>query len=228
VPQWDLVIFDCDGVLVDSEPIANRVFAEMLGEIGLPMSYDETMRTFVGRSMAACLDIMEQRLGRPAPAGFADAFHARTVTAFERDLRPVPGVEAALDALEAAGVPICVASSGTHEKMRASLGLTGLLGRLEGRLFSATEVARAKPFPDVFLHAATRLGARPARCAVVEDTALGVTAAVAAGMTTFGYARLTDPQSLCAAGARVFTDMRDLARLLGLTPNEGRAGAGAA
>jgi len=216
VARWDLVIFDCDGVLVDSEPIANRVFSEMLGEIGLPMSYDETVRTFVGRSMSACLDIVEERLGRPAPAGVADAFHARTVAAFEGALRPVPHVETALEALAAAGVPVCVASSGTHEKMRATLGMTGLLGRLDGRLFSATEVPRGKPFPDVFLHAAACSGAHPSRSAVVEDTVLGVTAAVAAGMATFGYARLTDAESLRAAGARVFTDMRDLPGLLGV------------
>src|SRR5918997_2101382 len=117
---WDLVIFDCDGVLVDSEPIANRVFAEMLGEIGLPLSYEETVRTFVGRSLSTCLGIIEHRLGRPAPAGFADAFHARTVAAFERELRPVPGIEVALDALASAGIPVCVASSGSHEKIRAT------------------------------------------------------------------------------------------------------------
>src|SRR5215213_5887007 len=115
---WALVIFDCDGVLVDSEPIANRVFSEMLGSIGLPMSVEQTVDAFVGRSMAACLAMIAERRGAPVPAGFAEALQARTFEAFAAELRPVAGVAAAIDAIAAAGVPTCVASSGSHEKMR--------------------------------------------------------------------------------------------------------------
>ena len=214
--DWALVIFDCDGVLVDSEPISNRVFCEMLNEIGLPFTFDETVRTFVGRSMASCLDLVAERLGRRPPDGFAAEMAERTFAAFRAGLRPVAGVAGALDAI---ALPTCVASSGEPAKMRTTLGLTGLLPRFEGRLFSAVEVARGKPFPDLFLHAAARMGADPARCAVVEDTPVGVRAAVAAGMTPFGYAGWTDPAALAEAGAAaVFREMAELPALLARTP----------
>lgn len=209
---WDLVIFDCDGVLVDSEPIANRVFSEMLGEVGLPMDYDQTVRTFVGRSAATCVRMVEERIGRAVPEGWVDAWRARTFDAFSRELRAVEGVAEALDAI---GTPFCVASSGEPAKMRFTLGMTGLLPRFEGRMFSAVQVPRGKPAPDLFLHAARTMGAAPERCAVVEDSAVGVEAGAAAGMTVFGYAAMSDPDALRAAGAaHVFTRMADLPRLL--------------
>jgi HAD superfamily hydrolase (TIGR01509 family) len=206
------VIFDCDGVLVDSEPIANRVFSEMLGEVGLPMDYDETVRTFVGRSAATCVRMVESRIGRPVPEGWVDAWRRRTYDAFSRELRAVEGVE---DALDRIGGPLCVASSGEPAKMRFTLGMTGLLPRFEGRMFSAVEVPRGKPAPDLFLHAARRMGAAPERCAVIEDSAVGVEAGAAAGMTVFGFAALSDADALRAAGAAyVFTRMDALPALL--------------
>jgi HAD superfamily hydrolase (TIGR01509 family) len=209
---WELVIFDCDGVLVDSEPIANRVFSRMLGELGLPMDYDETVRTFVGRSAATCVQMVESRLGRPVPEGWVDAWRQRTFDAFSEELRPVEGVAEALDRI---GAPFCVASSGEPAKMRFTLGMTGLLPRFEGRMFSAVEVPRGKPAPDLFLHAAGRMGAAPERCAVIEDSAVGVEAGAAAGMTVFGYAAMTAPDALRAAGAaHVFTRMDALPELL--------------
>jgi HAD superfamily hydrolase (TIGR01509 family) len=179
-----LVIFDCDGVLVDSEPIANRIFSEMLSEVGLPIGYEETVRTFMGRSMPACIEIASRLLGRPLPDGFVDEFRRRATEAFRRELRPVAGVEAALDAIRA---PVCVASSGEHAKIRTTLGITGLLGRFHGRIFSAADVARPKPFPDLFLHAAATMGVAPQWCVVVEDTALGATAGVSAGMRVLAH-----------------------------------------
>lgn len=211
---WDLVIFDCDGVLVDSEPISNRVFTEMLNDIGVRTTLAETMRDFVGRSMKSCLEIIEARLGRGVPADFEATLQARTFAAFHGALDAVPGVAAALDALDAAGVPTCVASSGEHAKMRTTLGLTGLLPRFEGRLFSATEVPRGKPHPDLFLHAARRMGADPSRCAVVEDSPVGVRGAVAAGMRVLGFAARSEPALLAEAGAAVFDDMARLPALL--------------
>lgn len=206
-----LVIFDCDGVLVDSEPTANRIMSEMLTEAGLPMGYEETVRTFMGRSMAACLEIAAGRLGRPLPESFADEYHRRIRTAFERELRPVAGVGEALDEIH---LPICVASSGDHAKIRTTLGLTGLLPRFEGRIFSATDVPRPKPHPDLFLHAAATLGFAPDACIVVEDTVLGVQAGTAAGMRVLGYAGVSDPAQLAAAGAQVFRHMRELPALV--------------
>jgi HAD superfamily hydrolase (TIGR01509 family) len=141
-----------------------------------------------------------------------DDWRRRTLDAFGRELRAVDGVEAVLDGLKA---PFCVASSGEPARMRFTLGMTGLLPRFEGRMFSAVEVPRGKPAPDLFLHAARRMGAAPARCAVVEDTAVGVRAGAAAGMTVFGYAVMSDPDALRAAGAaHVFGDMRELPDLL--------------
>jgi HAD superfamily hydrolase (TIGR01509 family) len=209
--SWDLIIFDCDGVLVDSEPIANRLFASMLGEIGLPMTTEEALREFMGCAQATVVRLVEQRLGRPLPPTFMADFATRLHDAFRRELQPVPGIQSALDRIAA---PVCVASSGDLEKTRTSLDLTGLLPRFEGRLFSATQVARGKPFPDLFLHAARRMGARPARCAVIEDSPRGVQAAVAAGMPVFGYARLSPPETLATIGATVFSEMAALPDLL--------------
>jgi HAD superfamily hydrolase (TIGR01509 family) len=217
---WDLVIFDCDGVLVDSEPLANRVFAESLRAVGLNMDYGEVCRTFVGLSMARCVEIVERRLGRPLPGGFVKRLQERTYEAFRAGLRPVEGVARALERID---LPVCVASSGEHEKMRLTLGLTGLLPRFEGRLFSATEVERGKPHPDLFLHAARSLGARPARCVVVEDSVPGVLAARAARMFVLGYAGGTDGEPLAAAGARVFHAMAELPGLLADVRPEGGA-----
>lgn len=203
------VIFDCDGVLVDSEPISNRVLAEALTGIGLPMTAEESTATFMGRSWASLVEIVEGRLGRAVPADLRARYLDRIFAAFERELQPVPGIAAALDRI---ALPWCVASSSSHEKMRFTLGHTGLLERFEGRLFSATEVTQGKPAPDLFLHAAARMGWAPEQCAVVEDSAAGVQAALAAGMTALAYAARTDPALL--AGARVFTRMAELPALL--------------
>ncbi len=209
---FELVIFDCDGVLVDSERLSNQVFADMLGEIGIAVTLDYMYDNFMGHSMAHCLELVASLLGRPPGPGFADTYRRRLRQAFEADLQAVSGIAAALDAI---GRPYCVASSGDHDKMRTTLGITGLLPRLEGKLFSVTEVARSKPAPDIFLHAAKRHGIAPAACLVIEDSPVGVTAAVAAGMTVFGYAALTPAARLTAAGCeRVFCDMAELPALV--------------
>jgi HAD superfamily hydrolase (TIGR01509 family) len=214
-----LVVFDCDGVLVDSERLMQVEFSAMLHEIGLPMSPEETGRTFLGRSMPNCLQIVEDRLGRAAPADFLDRLQERAFAAFARDLAPVPGASALLDTLDAAGIPYCVASSGSHEKMRTTLGRTGLLARLDGRLTSSLETARGKPFPDVFLLAASRMGVAPARCVVIEDSPLGIEAARAAGMRPIGLAGLMPAERLRAAGAwQVVTQLDAVPPLLALAP----------
>jgi HAD superfamily hydrolase (TIGR01509 family) len=210
--SWDTILFDCDGVLVDSEPISNRILTAMLNELGLPLSKEETMRRFVGRSMPACVAIIEEALGHPAPPDFADEFHRRTVAAFDAGLVVVPGVVEVLDWLP---WPACVASSGDHAKLRATLTRTGLYARFAGRIFSALEVAHGKPAPDLFLYAAERMGARPARCAVVEDSLLGVRAGLAAGMRVYGYAGTVGARALREAGAHVvLSAMSELPTLL--------------
>jgi HAD superfamily hydrolase (TIGR01509 family) len=204
-----LVIFDCDGVLVDSEPISNRILAERLTAIGLPTSTEQSIGDYMGRSWASCEALIEQRLGRPLPEGFADGYHEELYAALRSEVEPVAGVVAALDAIAA---PVCVASSGSHEKIRTSLGTTGLLERFDGRIFSATDVLHGKPAPDLFLHAAAAMGHEAADCVVVEDSPAGVAAARAAGMTVLGYAALTPRAEL--EGATVFASMAELPALV--------------
>jgi HAD superfamily hydrolase (TIGR01509 family) len=212
----ELVIFDCDGVLVDSERIANREWAALLGELGLAFTVEQSIATFVGHTMTRCVEIVAERLGRRPPADLLERYHARIAEALPREVTPVPGVVELLDALDAAGVPYAVASNGEHRKMRVTLGATGLLARFEGRRFSAADVARPKPAPDLFLHAAATLGAQPARTLVVEDSPLGVQGARAAGMRVVGYADLMPAERLLEAGAeRVVRDVRDVRDLLG-------------
>lgn len=207
-----LVIFDCDGVLVDSEPAANRVFAEALDELGLRLTIPQMYAEFVGRPMSYCLQRVEQLLGRPVPEQFEVDLRRRTLEVFRRELRATPGIE---DALHRIRIPMCVASSGDHEKMRATLGMTGLLPRFEGRLFSATQVAHGKPAPDVYLFAAAKCGVAPNECVVVEDSAVGVQAGVAAHMKVLGYSAHGNAQQLKDAGAAItFDDMRTLPELI--------------
>lgn len=210
--RFGLVIFDCDGVLVDSEMITNRVFAQMLNEVGIAMSLEEMFERFVGRSMPQCLAIVTELLGRPVPDEFVQQFRKRAAAALQSELKAVPDIGTVLAAM---CVPFCVASSGTHEKMQTTLGITGLLPQFRGKMYSVTEVARSKPFPDVFLYAASQQGVVPSACAVIEDTPTGVTAGVAAGMTVFGYCALTPRHRLIEAGAHhTFERMRDLPGLL--------------
>jgi HAD superfamily hydrolase (TIGR01509 family) len=186
--RFSLVVFDCDGVLVDSELITNRVFASMLNELGIPVTIEDMFEQFVGRSMATCLEKIAVLLGGPVPDNFIHEYQVRTDAALKSDLKAVPGIETVLDEIK---MPYCVASSGSHEKMQTTLGITGLLSRFQGKIFSVSEVTRGKPFPDVFLYAAAKSGVSASECAVIEDTPTGVAAGVAAGMTVYGYCALT-------------------------------------
>ena len=208
--RFDLVIFDCDGVLVDSERLVVRVEAEILTGLGWPMTEAEVIERFVGRSALYMQAEIERHLGRPID--WARLFEARYLEVFETDLVAVPGI---VDALDAIAVPSCVASSGSHERMRLTLGLTGLYDRFAGRIFSVDEVAHGKPAPDVFCHAARTMGVAAARCAVVEDSVSGVTAGLAAQMSVFAYAGgVTTATALSLEGAVVFEHMHQLPGLL--------------
>jgi HAD superfamily hydrolase (TIGR01509 family) len=180
--DWDLVIFDCDGVLIDSELLSVEADIACLAEHGIAMSADDILERYTGISMAGMLADLEQRHGREFP-GFGDRHRQRLEELFEAGLRPIAGIEAALDALPARS---CVASSSRPERLRHALSLVGLFDRFDRRIFSATQVAHGKPAPDLFLFAADRLGAAPARCVVIEDSLPGIEAAVAAGMTAIG------------------------------------------
>ncbi|MFE4970409.1 HAD family hydrolase [Streptomyces sp. NPDC056660] len=212
--RYDLVIFDNDGVLVDSEPISNRLLAAYLTELGHPTSYEDSIRDYMGSAMHRIHDLVQERTGQRLPDDFDDVFHARVFAAFEAELKPVAGVAEVLERLAADGVPYCVASSGSHERIRVGHRTTGLDRWFdESRIFSAQDVGRGKPAPDLFLYAAERMGVAPGRCAVVEDSPLGVQAAVAAGMDVYGFTAMAPADRLLGA-TRLFSELGHLADLL--------------
>ncbi|WP_329527072.1 HAD family hydrolase [Streptomyces sp. NBC_01462] len=212
--RYDLVIFDNDGVLVDSEPISNGLLAAYLTELGHPTSYEESIRDYMGSAMHRVHDLVHERTGHRLPDDFDDVFHGRVFAAFERELRPVAGAVQVLEKLAADGVPYCVASSGSHERIRVGHRTTGLDRWFDaGRVFSSQDVGRGKPAPDLFLHAAERMGVPPHRCVVVEDSPLGVQAANAAGMDVYGFTAMT-PAARLTGATRLFSDLGDLPDLL--------------
>ncbi|MFJ3228111.1 HAD family hydrolase [Streptomyces sp. NPDC086783] len=212
--RYDLVIFDNDGVLVDSEPISNTLLAAYLTELGHPTSYEDSLRDYMGAAMHRVHDTVLERTGQRLPADFDDVFHARVFAAFERELQPVAGAVQVLEKLAADGVPYCVASSGSHERIRVGHRKTGLDRWFDdGRIFSSQDVGRGKPAPDLFLYAAERMGVPAERCAVVEDSPLGVRAANAAGMDVYGFTAMTPADRLTGA-TELFADMGELADLL--------------
>ena len=212
-----LVIFDCDGVLVDSEPIANASFSAALKAHGLDWTVEETMRRLMGRSLKSCVEICEAEIGRKLPDDFVEKMQAVTYRSFrDAPLRAVAGVKEAVLALQKAGLATCVASSGAPEKMRFTLGLTGLWDLFDGRIFSASQVPRGKPFPDLFLHAAIGMNVQPFECTVVEDSVPGIEAARSAGMRALAYAGApyAERSALAAAGGELFDDMKTLPDLV--------------
>jgi HAD superfamily hydrolase (TIGR01509 family) len=210
-----LAIFDCDGVLVDSETISNGVLARLLSQEGLPTTLAEARRDYQGLLLSEVLERAQAKLGRALPAGWLELYERQRTDAFRRELAPVPGAAHAIERLGAAGVKVCVASQGKLEKTRLSLELTGLRHLFpDGAVFSAESVARGKPHPDLFVHAADAMDAEPARCCVVEDTPSGVSAAVAAGMRAIGYAADSDESALRLAGAEIVHSLDRLPALL--------------
>ena len=208
----ELVIFDCDGVLVDSEPLAVRIDAILFAEFGMTMSEEEIIDRFVGRSPSVTHDAIEAHLGHPLPDDFEARSRAMFDEVYARELDPIDGIEEALDQITAR---TCVASSSEPDRLDHKLRLTGLYERFAGRIFSAEEVPNGKPAPDLFLHAARQMGVDPGACAVVEDSQYGVQAARAAGMAAFGYTgSVTPARMLEGPGTTVFDDMRELPRLL--------------
>ena len=201
-------------MLVDSERVANEVFARVLEEVcGLRFTLDDMFDTFVGHSRLQCLQKVEAMIGAPPPPELDLRYQHDINDALEQTVQAIDGIEAVLQSVD---LPYCVASSGSHDKMKMTLGKTGLMRYLEGNVFSTSDVERGKPHPDIYLHAARSMGVDdPARCLVVEDSPIGVTGAVAAGMQVYGFAELMPAHRLHDAGAhKVFTRMRDLPSLL--------------
>lgn len=214
--NYSLVIFDCDGVLVDSEGIHNKVDAEYITEFGLPMKAEECRSLFKGKQINDIVEYIEQESGKRIPHSWMFDFGFKVADAFRKELKVIEGVSDVVRTLVDGGHEICVGSQGSVEKMHMTLDITDLLGFFEGRIFSSRQVKRGKPFPDLFLHAAKTLGHAPERCVVIEDSVTGVKAAKAAGMDVFGYAADENPGALSGEGAHVFTDMKELPGLLGL------------
>ncbi|MFH8260209.1 HAD family hydrolase [Streptomyces roseolus] len=214
--RYDLVIFDNDGVLVDSEPLSNGLLARYLTELGHPTTYEDSLRDYMGAALHRVHDLVLERSGQRLPEDFDDTFHARVFAAFQEELEPVEGAVEVLKRLAAEEVPYCVASSGSHERIRVGHRKTGLDAWFPDEIvYSAEDVGRGKPAPDLFLHAAARRGVAPERCVVVEDSRLGVQAAVAAGMDVYGFTAMTPEDRL--TGARgFFSRMEELPALLGL------------
>ena len=211
-----LVIFDCDGVLVDTERLTNRTMAGLLSEFGFPITGPECQKRFMGRTLEAVQEIVEQELGRKLPADWLIRLRARDIESFKSGVPQVPGVAQVMDLLDRRGIPYCVGSSGKYEKMHATLGSAGLLPRLKDRLFSSQDCASGKPSPDVFLLAARSMGHPPESCVVIEDSLPGVQAATSAGMGVFAYVEdpICDREALRNAGAILFERMEDLPGLL--------------
>jgi HAD superfamily hydrolase (TIGR01509 family) len=212
-----LVIFDCDGVLVDSEVISNSVLADALSREGLPTTLAQARRDYQGLLLSEVLTRAESKLGRPLPEGWLGRYERDRAEVFRRELQPVDGAAMAIEGLLAAGFAVCVASQGKLEKTRLSLELTGLRGFFDDDwLFSADSVSRGKPHPDLFLHAAKAMGAVPAETIVVEDTPSGASAGVAAGMRVLGYAADSDEEALRGAGAEILWSLAELGGRLGV------------
>ncbi|MBA3772400.1 MAG: HAD family hydrolase [Ramlibacter sp.] len=211
---FDLVIFDCDGVLVDSETIACATVASVLTRHGMPCDLPEVLTLFLGRSAKDVTEHYVQMAHRPLPLGFVQGWRAQLLEAFARELKPIDGVRELVEALE---IPYCLASSSDEERIELALRKTGLWDLFEGRIFSTTMVANGKPAPDVFLLAASRGGAAPGRCLVIEDSVSGILAAKAAGMTAYGFnggshfSVLDQTQALVEAGAdRIVGSMKEI------------------
>lgn len=216
-PNFDLIIFDCDGVLVDSETISCRLDAEIFTALGFPLSFEDVRRDFVGVSTSGMCREIESRFGKALPPDMPQRLLTATLEAFETQLKPIPGIAETLTRL---GFARCVASSSAPPRIRRSLELTELIGFFDPHLFSSTMVTRGKPAPDIFLHAAREMGVAPSRCAVIEDSVPGVTAALAAGMTVLGFVGGDHcppghGEKLRALGAHVVFDaMSDLPRII--------------
>ena len=218
---FDLIIFDCDGVLVESEPLATQVFVQILAEHGFEVSYEEYLRKFSGAIISKRLEVASQELNWTPPANFMSIFNERLSPLTERELKPVPGIHSLLESLS---VPICIGSNGSREEILLRLRIARLTDYFGSAIFSGLEVPHPKPAPDVFLAAAKAFNISPDRCIVIEDSVLGVTAAVHAGMRVYGHAAFTPSESLREAGAIPFNDMQELQTILSAVPAKPMSG----
>jgi HAD superfamily hydrolase (TIGR01509 family) len=209
--SYDLVIFDCDGVLVDSEPLANQVYVQMLAEYGFQVNTEEYLHKYSGAAIVNRLESTSKQLNWTPPSDFYPVFNSRLSVLTKQYLKPVPGIHELLNSLTS---PVCIASNGSRNEVVLRLQLADLAKYFGENIFSGTDQPKPKPAPDVYLAAADSFKIPPERCVVVEDSVLGVTAGVRAGMKVYGYAACTSPERLKEAGAIPFMDMRELKSIL--------------
>ena len=210
-----LVIFDCDGVLVDTEVLFNQALVEDLGKHGLKLTLEQCMELFVGGTMPG-VKVKAEKLGAVLPDNWVEDFYAKAFVLLGEKTEPVAGIKDVLDAIERAGIPYCVASNGRVQKMEITLGRTGMLDRFRDVMFSAQAMGTAKPAPDLFLTAAASFGVSPDECVVIEDSLTGVLAAKRAGMKCYGYVAHGSGEALAVEDAILFDDMAHLPALLGI------------
>ena len=209
---YDLVVFDCDGVLVDSEPITNKVYVQMLSEYGYEVNEAEFLREFWGKAMTQRLEVISRKLGWTPPEDFVSVYLERLVAINCKELKPVDGVRVLIKSLT---IPYCVASNGSQHEIAQRLNVTQLADLFVGKkIFSGTEMPHPKPAPDVYLAAAKAFKLPPERCIVIEDSIPGITAGIRAGMKVYGHAAFTAPETIRQAGAIPFNSMADLQKVL--------------
>lgn len=211
--NYKCIIFDCDGVLVNSESISAKIFQEMANELGFDVDYETAVERFAGTSMTENLKFIEENIKGNLPKGFEQDFRNRTYEAFKTDLKPIEGVHALIEKVK---VPFCVASSGPISKIRLNLTATNLIDKFEGRIFSSYEINSWKPQPGIFLHAAKEMGYSPEECIVIEDSEAGVMAAIAGGFRVFALSDLKKKETIEKLGATVFSGMDELSSILNL------------
>ena len=213
--NYKLVIFDCDGVLVDSEAIGNRFISEALTLAGIPISAEGALSKFLGGKLTQIKEDAEKQLGFSLPANWVDEIYKKQFSEFRKNLKSISGIEDVLDVLERINTPVCVGSNGPLNKMEVSLGVTKLKDRFLGRIFSADQVANPKPAPDLYLYCADQMGVLPQHCLVIEDSPRGASAGVAAGMSVFGYTAGGDNSALKKVGCtKTFDTMQEIAAFL--------------
>jgi len=214
---YKCIIFDSDGVLVDSETLSARVFQEMARELGFDLDFETAVEQFAGTSMKKNLQFIQDNIQGTLPEGFEQEFRQRTYEVYKADLKAVDGVQ---DLITKLRCPFCVASSGPAEKVRLNLGLVNLLDQFEGRIFSSYDIGKWKPDPGIFLHAAKEMGFTPEQCVVIEDSESGIRAAISGGFMVFALARERKKSHFEQLGAVTFKDMKELEGLLGLSQTE--------
>ncbi|GAA3616761.1 HAD family hydrolase [Flavivirga amylovorans] len=209
--KYKCVIFDCDGVLIDSEAIAVGTMVDMANDLGANIKKEGAVAQFKGKSFSLCMDTISNRIGRALPETFEEDYRVKSFEAFKRDIKPIEGIKKVLENLE---LPFCTASSGPENKIRLNLGLTGLLPFFEDNIFSCYTIKKWKPDPDVFLWAAETMGFKPSECVVIEDSLSGVQAAKNGGFDVFGFTAHDYNNELESEATNVFGSMHELLKML--------------